>query len=175
MPAKSTASVLPFEVPRAETPAGEFIEFPTVPHNSPIKPNKQYYVEVLAEGTMVGIHELRLYPTFFKLFARYNGYHKLKLKLYVRQVKADLWVLIARKASEPKPGSMIDGDFREHGKYKWYAEQLNKGETVELENETEARKARRAWMLYTPSEQRGQLEAVVERKGKKYLVSVVGL
>lgn len=170
MPAKSTASILSIEVPRVETSSGEYIEFPIVPHNSPIRPNKQFYVEALADGTMVGIRLFKEYPTFFKLFERYNEYHKLKLKLYVRQVKADLWLLIARKASDPKPGSMIDGDFREHGKYKWYAEQLNKGESIILDSEQEAIKCRRAWMLYTPIQLRGDNHCIVDPKGLKYRV-----
>jgi hypothetical protein len=47
------------------------------------------------------------------------------LRFDVRQVKEDLWVLMARKPSDPKPGSMLDGDFRDHGRYVWYSAQLD--------------------------------------------------
>jgi len=175
MRTKSTASTLTLEPSRVEVAVGEYIEFPDTPKNSPFRPNKQYYVEALGDGTMVGIHSKKEYPTFFKLFTRYKEYHKLDLQLYIRQVKPDLWLLIPQDPSEPKPGSLLDSDFREHGRYKWYAEQLNKGEVVTVDTEAEATKCRRAWMLYTRPEQRSNLRALIELKGKKYSVYVVGL
>jgi hypothetical protein len=147
---------------------GEYIDFPDVSSNSPFKPNKQYFVEALSEGTAVGIHNLKEYPTFFKLFSRYIDNAGLKMKLYIRQVKPDLWLLLARKATEPKPGALLEGDFREHGRYKWYAQQLETGKGVVAGNQDEAQKVRRAWMLYVLPESRVNRECVFEGNGTKF-------
>lgn len=162
----------PKQLLKEEPTAGEYIDFPEVPATSPLKPNKQYYVEALAEGMMVGIHAIRQYPTFFKLFQRYSAYHALPMRLYIRQVKPDLWILLAKKKTEPKPPGMLVGDWREHGRYKWYADQLEKGEPVKVDDETEALKVRRAWMLYVPPEERVGREAVIELRGGKYRIAV---
>lgn len=158
----------PGELVRTETTVGEYIDFPVVPKTAPFKPNKQYYIEALAEGSMVGIHASKEYPVFFKLFQRYIAYRKISMKLYIRQVKPDLWILAARKTTEPKPQSMLSGDWREHGRYKWYAEQLEKGEQVTVEDQAEATKARRAWMLYTTEDRRAGRDVVIEFKSGKF-------
>lgn len=80
---------------KTEPRGGEYIDFPVVPKEAPFKPNKQYYVEMLAEGVMVGIHDKREYPTFFKLFQRYTQYHRLPLRLYLRQVEPTFVALSA--------------------------------------------------------------------------------
>lgn len=151
---------------------GKYIDFPSFTYGAAFKPNKQFFVEALAQGTTVGIHRYQEYPTFFKLFQRYVKNRKLKLKLYIRQVETDLWLLIPRDLSEPKPDSTIGGDWREHGRYKWYASELEKGEILKFNSEAEALKARRAWMLYFPPEERVSREAVIELREKTYRVSV---
>lgn len=170
---KSSEKLRPAELLKVDTEAGEYIDLPILPKSHPIKPNKQYYVEALTEGTAVGIHAVNEYPVLFRLFQRYITRRKLPLKLYCRQVRPDLWILLARKKSDPKPPTMLIGDWREHGRYKWYAEQLEKGEMVKAENELEATKVRRAWMLYTPSERRTGRDARIEFKYGEYRVTVV--
>ena len=152
----------------------EYLDFPEVPANAPVKPNKQYFVHALLDGTPVGIHDIRNYEIFFKLFQRACAYEKKKLKLTRRQISPTLWLLIPRKPSEPKPDSLITGTWREHGRYKYRAQQLDRGETVTVEDEREARKTRRAWMLYVRPEQRQGRECVIELRGNdKYRLRVV--
>lgn len=169
----SPAPKRPNNVVKSEPRGWEYIDFPVVPKDAPFKPNKQYYVEALAAGTIVGIHSIKEYPTFFKLFSRYVAKRKLPMKLYNRQVKEDLWLLIGRKKTDPKPGSMLEGDWREHGRYKWYAQQLELGETITVDSNDEATKVRRAWMLYVPGEKREERDAIIEFRGGKYRVSIV--
>jgi hypothetical protein len=152
----------------------EYLEFPVVDKNAPIKPNKQYYVEALANGQTIGIHSVKEYPTFFKLFRRYCDRHRLKMRLHVRQTLPDLWLLIPRKDSEEKPEVVLEGDWREHGRYKYYAVQLEQGTELSFTDEEEATKARRAWMLYTPKNKRGGRTCVVTKlpRSGKFVVSV---
>lgn len=67
---------------------------------------------------------------------------------------------------------MLYGDWREHGRYKWYAEQLEAGETVTIEDEAEMKKAKRAWTLYIRPEARVGRECVVELRRGKFLLQV---
>ncbi|HEU5081413.1 MAG TPA: hypothetical protein VFT72_19530 [Opitutaceae bacterium] len=170
---KKNASASPFEV-IGESSSYEFLEFPVVDRNSPIKPNKQYYVEAMAKGKTIGIHSIKEYPTFFKLFRRYCDSHRLKLRLHVRQTKPDLWLLIPRKESEDKPEVILEGDWREHGRYKYYAAQLEQGVQLSFTDEDEATKARRAWMLYTPKEAREDRTCVITKlpRSGKLVVSI---
>jgi hypothetical protein len=170
---QKTASVSPFTV-FSESSSHEYLEFPVVDRSSPIKPNKQYYVEALAKGQTIGIHSVKEYPTFFKLFRRYCERHKLKLRLHVRQTLPDLWLLIPRKESDDKPDVVLEGDWREHGRYKYYAVQLEQGSQLSFADEEEATKARRAWMLYTPRETRGDRTCVITKlpRSGKIVVNV---
>jgi hypothetical protein len=170
---KKNASASPFEV-TGESSSYEFLEFPVVDRSAPIKPNKQFYVEAMAKGKTVGIHSIKEYPTFFKLFRRYCDRHRLKLRLHVRQTLPDLWLLIPRKESEDKPDVVLEGDWREHGRYKYYAAQLEQGAQLSFTDEEEATKARRAWMLYTPKDARGDRGCVITKlpRSGKVVVSV---
>lgn len=171
--AQNTASVNPFTVLR-ESSSHEYLEFPVVDPGSPIKLNKQYYVACLAKGQTIGIRSSKEYPTFFKLFRRYCQSHKLKLSLSVRQTLPDLWLLIPRAESEQKPDIVPDGDWREHGRYKYYAAQLKEGNPLSFDSKLEAQKARRAWMLYTPRDARGDHVCVITKfiKSGKFVVRV---
>lgn len=170
---KTSASTSPFTVIN-ESSSHEYLEFPVVERNSPIKPNKQYYVEALAKGQTIGIHSVKEYPTFFKLFRRYCDRHRLKLRLHVRQTLPDLWLLIPRKESEEKPEVILESDWREHGRYKYYAVQLEQGSQLSFTDQEEATKARRAWMLYTPREERAGRSCVITKlpRSGKIVVSV---
>lgn len=171
--AKKTSSAQAAKAAAASA-AQEFLEFPVVDKAAPIKPNKQYYVEALAKGQTVGIHSVKEYPTFFKLFRRYCERHRLKMRLHVRQTLPDLWLLIPRKESEVKPDVVLEGDWREHGRYKYYAAQLEQGVQLSFSDEEEGTKARRAWMLYTPREKRRSRTCVVAKlpRSGKCVVSV---
>lgn len=165
------STTLPFS---GETSLQEYLEFPIPDRNSPIKPNKQYYVEALAKGQSLGIRSKQEYPTFFKLFARYCEKHKLKLRLHMRQTQPDLWLLIPRAETDEKPDVTLDGDWREHGRYKYYARQLQQGNALSFEDEVEAIKARRAWMLYTPRRERTKQICTATKllREKKWVVEV---
>jgi hypothetical protein len=157
-----------------QTSSHEYLDFPVVDRSAPIKPNKQYYVEALAKGQTVGIHSIKEYPTFFKLFRRYCDRHRLKMRLHVRQTLPDLWLLIPRKESDDKPDVVLEGDWREHGRYKYYAVQLEQGTQLSFPTEEEATKARRAWMLYTPRNDRTGRVCNVSKlpRSGKFVVSV---
>lgn len=170
---KKPASAHPFK-PTAQSSSHEYLEFPVVDKSAPIKPNKQYYVEALASGQTVGIHSVKEYPTFFKLFRRYCDRHRLKMRLHVRQTLPDLWLLIPRKDSDDKPDVILEGDWREHGRYKYYAVQLDQGAQLSFTDGDEAAKARRAWMLYTPRDKRRDRSCVITKlpRSGKIVVSV---
>jgi hypothetical protein len=167
------ASANPFGT-KGESSSHEYLEFPVVDKNAPIKPNKQYYVEALAKGRTIGIHSIKEYPTFFKLFSRYSERHRLKMRLHVRQTLPDLWLLIPRKEADDKPEVVLEGDWREHGRYKYYAAQLEQGAQLSFTDADEAAKARRAWMLYTPKEDREDRACVITKlpRSGKLVVSV---
>ncbi|PTY05241.1 hypothetical protein DB347_17400 [Opitutaceae bacterium EW11] len=158
----------------SQSSSHEYLDFPVVDRNAPIKPNKQYYVEALAKGQTIGIHSLKEYPTFFKLFRRYCDRHRLKMRLHVRQTLPDVWLLIPRKENEDKPDVVLEGDWREHGRYKYYAVQLEQGSQLSFTDPDEANKARRAWMLYTPRKKRADRECLVTKlpRSGKIVVSV---
>lgn len=160
--------------PTGQSSSHEYLEFPVVDKNAPIKPNKQYYVEALAKGQTIGIHSVKEYPTFFKLFRRYCDRHRLKMRLHVRQTLPDLWLLIPRKESDDKPDVVLEGDWREHGRYKYYAVQLEQGTQLSFTDKDEATKARRAWMLYTPRKDREDRVCVITKlpRSGKLVVSV---
>ncbi|HEY9153650.1 MAG TPA: hypothetical protein VIM69_00880 [Opitutaceae bacterium] len=170
---KKSTTDNPFAV-IGESSSHEYLEFPVVDKTAPIKPNKQFYVEAMAKGQTIGIHSVKEYPTFFKLFRRYCERHRLKLRLHVRQTLPDLWLLIPRKESDDKPEVILESDWREHGRYKYYATQLEQGAQLSFTDEEEATKARRAWMLYTPSKARTTRECVVTKlpRSGKLVVSV---
>ena len=173
---KKNASANPFEV-IGESSSYEYLEFPVVDRNAPIKPNKQFYVEAMAKGQTIGIHSVKEYPTFFKLFRRYCERYRLKLRLHVRQTLPDLWLLIPRKESDDKPEVILEGDWREHGRYKYYAVQLEQGIQLSFTDEDEAVKARRAWMLYTPRKARASRDCVITKlpRSGKLVVSIEDL
>jgi hypothetical protein len=170
---KKNGSTSPFEV-IGESASYEYLEFPVVERDAPIKPNKQFFVEALAKGQTIGIHAIKEYPTFFKLFRRYCDRHRLKLRLHVRQTLPDLWLLIPRKESDDKPDVVLESDWREHGRYKYYAAQLEQGTQLSFTDEDEATKARRAWMLYTPRTDRTDRSCTVTKlpRSGKFVVSV---
>jgi hypothetical protein len=73
-----------------------------------------------------------------------------------------------------KPDVVLEGDWREHGRYKYYAAQLEQGVQLSFSDEEEGTKARRAWMLYTPREKRRSRTCVVAKlpRSGKCVVSV---
>lgn len=165
------STALPFV---GESSSQEYLEFPLSDRNSPIKPNKQYYVEALAKDQTVGIRSKKEYPTFFKLFKLYCERRKLKLRLHMRQTQPDLWLLMSRAESDEKPDVTLEGDWREHGRYKYYARQLQQGNALSFEDQIEATKARRAWMLYTPRPERAEQICTVTKllREKKWVVEL---
>jgi len=157
---------------RTDPSFGKYIDFPNTEARSPYTLSKHYFVELLAKGKALGIHRKQEYATFSKLLRKFCGKQNLEMKLSIRQVRKDFWLLIARKATDPKPKNMLASGFREHGRRVWYAAQLENGKTVEVDCEQEARKARSAWMQYIGKDKRGNREGVIEPKGKKYGVFI---
>ncbi|PTY04250.1 hypothetical protein DB347_20350 [Opitutaceae bacterium EW11] len=144
----------------------EYLEYPELPANGPVYASKQHFVSSLADGQVVGIRHLRHYEVFFKLFQRHCERHGLNQTITRRQVAPDLWFLIPRTQSGNKPGIMLRSGWRHRGRYRFLAEALQRGESVELESPVEARKVRRAWMYYFRSESRSGRECVIELRRK---------
>ena len=106
MPAKLPGPTTVVEFERTDSTFGAYIDFPDTGSGSLIRLSKHYFVELLATGRLLGIHRREEYPTFFKLFRRYSEDNQLGMKLSMRQVRDNLWLLIPQKASAPKPGNM---------------------------------------------------------------------
>ena len=107
MTAKLPSPTTVAELERTDSTFGAYIDFPDTGPCSPFKISKHYFVELLATGRLLGIHRMEEYPTFFKLFRKYSEDNQLELKLSMRQVRDNLWLLIPRKGSAPKPGNMF--------------------------------------------------------------------
>jgi hypothetical protein len=150
----------------------EYLDFPLVPASAPAKPNRHYFVLELISGTPVGIHRQGDYPLFFKLFQRACAEQRKKLTLTLRQVAPDLWLLIPRKPTEPKPGTLLNGAWRRHGRTKFLVTQLIRGETLDLPDAREAAKIRRAWLNRVRAADRNGRECVIELRGRKYRLTV---
>jgi hypothetical protein len=161
---------------RVTIPTGEgrieYLDFPLVSENSPAKPNRHYFVSELVKGTRVGIHRRGQYPLFFKLFQRACAEQRIKLKLTCRQVAPDLWLLVPRKPSEPKPGSLLNGAWRRHGRTQFLVTQLIRGEALEFSDPGEATKIRRAWLNKVRAADRCGRECVIERRGRKHRLTI---
>ena len=156
-----------------KSPFGEYLDFPIVPRDSPEKPNKAFYVSQLAKGMAVGVHRVGEYPVFFKLFDRYVKKHRLKLKLAARQKTPDLWLLIPHDPKGERPSFELRDDSREHGRFKFYASELRSGKTLVFKDESFAARAKRAFHLYTPKQNRQDSRVVITKDGRgTFLVSV---
>jgi hypothetical protein len=134
----------------------EYLDFPLKqpvgPKDAPPKerPAKNYYVwEMAVKGKNVAIHTLTEYPIFFRLFTRYCKEKSIKRKLYIRQLSADTWIMFSRKENDVPPPKYITDEmnFRTCGRFKFYADRLQKGERLRL-SEPDAKAARRAWNNY---------------------------
>lgn len=142
-----------------------------------VRPDSRSVMRKAIEGVPVVVESNNDYINLYHVFERLIKAEGMpELKLIRKQVGETRWVLfvVNEEASVPKTG-LDRGYDPKRGRYKRYAEQLTEGDALTFSDKNEAIKARRAWQLYVPAEEREHLRSAVRTVGKtgKFLVCLL--
>lgn len=142
-----------------------------------VRPDSRQVMELAAAGHPIEVTSGNDYINLYHVFERLMGSDKRRyagMKLVRKQFGRERWRLFVVKDDSAIPEvELEEGYDPKRGRYKRYAEQLTAGETVVLSNKKEAIKARRAWQLYVPKNQRRHLRSTVRKCGSKGQYAVV--
>lgn len=142
-----------------------------------VRPDSRSVMRKAIEGVPVIVESNNDYINLYHVFDRLAKAEGLgELKLVRKQVGESRWVLyVSAEKSEAPKASLERGYDPKRGRYKRYAEQLAEGNALTFSDKNEAIKARRAWQLYVPAEERDLLRSAVRAVGKtgKYLVCLL--
>lgn len=143
-----------------------------------VRPDSRAVMRKAIEGHPVEVGSGNDYINLYHVFERMVAADKKlsKLRLIRKQVGHSRWLIFVVGENQEAPDVPLqDGYDPKRGRYKRYAEQLAAGDAVQLPNKTEAIKARRAWQLYVPAENRRHLRSTIRKVPKtgKFLVLVL--
>lgn len=142
-----------------------------------VRPDSRSVIRKAIEGYPIIVESNNDYINLYHVFERLvKAEHLETLKLVRKQVGESRWLLFAVNESDNAPKANLQPGYDpKRGRYKRYAEQLSQGNALTFNDKSEAIKARRAWQLYIPAEQRRHLRSSVRATGKggKYIVCVI--
>lgn len=142
-----------------------------------VRPDSRSVVRKAIEGYPVVVDSNNDYINLYHVFERLIKAEQLQhLRLIRKQVGETRWILyVVSEDAEQPAAELEDGYDPKRGRYKRYAEQLASGNALTFSDKSEAIKARRAWQLYVPAEERQDLRSSVKTLGKggKYLVCLL--
>jgi hypothetical protein len=142
-----------------------------------VRPDSRNVIRKAIEGHPILVESNNDYINLYHVFERLVTAEGLDtLRLIRKQVGESKWILYAVKHKSEAPKSSLDNGYDpKRGRYKRYAQQLADGNALTFSDKNEAIKARRAWQLYIPVEQRRHQRSSVRHigKGNKYLVCLL--
>jgi hypothetical protein len=132
----------------------------------PVKQDSRAVIDRAYAGHPILIAADKDYVNLYHVFDRRN--RKLpagEQRCLVRQqIGPSRWRLFVVRNRDDVPPLALERHYDpKRGRYKRYAEQLANGDKLILHDKGEAIKARRAWQLYTPKEQRRHQRSSVRR------------
>ena len=137
---------------------------PTIIDGVPMKPDSRAVIERAFAGHPILISSQKDYVNLYHVYDRKNArLPSEEQRLFLRQqIGKNSWRLFIAKSKKELPKVRLEKDYNpRRGRYKRYAEQLAAGARLILHDKAEAIKARRAWQLYTPREERLHLRSAV--------------
>lgn len=143
-----------------------------------VRPDSRAVMRKAIEGHPVEVGSGNDYINLYHVFERMVASDRKlsRLRLIRKQVGHSRWLIFVVGENQEAPDvPLLDGYDPKRGRYKRYAEQLAGGDAVQLPNKTEAIKARRAWQLYVPAEERRHLRSTIRKVARtgKFLVLVL--
>jgi hypothetical protein len=142
-----------------------------------VRPDSRNVVRKAIDGVPVIVESNNDYINLYHVFERLLKAEGLdELKLVRKQVGESRWMLYVVKGEASLPATPLERGYDpKRGRYKRYAEQLAAGNALTFSDKGEAVKARRAWQLYVPAEERANKRSTVRSVGKggRYLVCIL--
>lgn len=142
-----------------------------------VRPDSRSVMRKAIEGVPVIVDTNNDYINLYHVFERLVKAEGLEtLKLVRQQVGETRWILYVVTEDAPPPRADLERGYDpKRGRYKRYADQLAAGNALTFSDKDEAIKARRAWQLYIPAEERSHLRSVVRAvpKSSKFLVCLL--
>jgi len=142
-----------------------------------VRPDSRSVIRKAIEGHPIVVESNNDYINLYHVFERLIKAEKMDtLRLIRKQVGESRWMLYAVNEEGPAPRAQLQSGYDpKRGRYKRYAEQLSQGNALTFADKSEAIKARRAWQLYIPAEQRRHLRSSVRAtgRGSKFMVCVI--
>lgn len=141
-----------------------------------VRPDSRAVMRKAVEGHPVEVTSGNDYINLYHVFERLQSSDKklAKLTLVRRQIGSSRWLLFVVPPGESAPAVELQDNYDpKRGRYKRYAEQLASGDALRFTDHSEAVKARRAWQLYVPRENRKKLRSSIRRIGKSDAFMVV--
>ncbi|HVU35282.1 MAG TPA: hypothetical protein VHE61_17735 [Opitutaceae bacterium] len=143
-----------------------------------VRPDSRAVMRKAIEGHPIEVLSGNDYINLYHVFERMvQGDRRLsKLRLIRKQIGQSRWqIFVVSENAEAPEVPLQDGYDPKRGRYKRLAEQLASGDAVQLSNKVEAVKARRAWQLYVPAEERRHLRSTIRQVPRtgKFLVLVL--
>jgi hypothetical protein len=155
-------------MPPSPTPA----ELPPIVYGTtllngiPVKQDSCVVIERAYAGHPILISSDKDYVNLYHVFDRRNRkLPEMEQRCLVRQqIGPSRWRLFVVRHRDDAPPLELEHHYDpKRGRYKRYAEQLANGDKLILHDKGEAIKARRAWQLYTPKEERRHQRSSVRR------------
>lgn len=129
-----------------------------------------------AEGWPVDLFSGNDYINLYHVFERIvagNPKKFGKLRVTRRQIGRNHWrVFVLPEGTAAPELPPLTGYDPKRGRYKRYAKRLAAGEALKLGSKVEAVKARRAWQLYVPQEDRKWLRSSITGKNGSFFVRI---
>lgn len=142
-----------------------------------VRPDSRSVIRRAIEGVAVIVESNNDYINLYHVFERLIEAEGLQhLKLIRKQIGENRWILNVASDKEEAPMAELERGYDpKRGRYKRYADQLVAGNALSFSDKNEAIKARRAWQLYVPAEERKHQRSAVRLVGKtgKYLVCLL--
>lgn len=142
-----------------------------------VRPDSRSVIRKAIEGHPIVVDSNNDYINLYHVFERYAQAEGLEqLKLIRQQVGANRWLVHVVSEDDAVPDAPLEKGYDpKRGRYKRYADMLAQGNALTFSDKAEAIKARRAWQLYIPAEERRQLRSTVRtmKKSGKFLVAIV--
>jgi len=132
----------------------------------PVKQDSRVVIERAFSGHPILIGTDKDYVNLYHVFDRRNRKLPTKERRYLvrQQIGPSQWRLFVVRNRDEVPALALEQHYDpKRGRYKRHAEQLANGDKLILHDKGEAIKARRAWQLYTPKEQRRHQRSSVRR------------
>lgn len=143
-----------------------------------VRPDSRHVMQKAVDGYPIDVTSGNDYINLYHVFERMVAADSelAGLKLVRQQTGRTNWrITVVREGEEPPVAELADNYDPKRGRYKRYAVQLANDETLVLADKVEAIKARRAWQLYVPANERKHIRSTIRRVAKtgKFVVAIV--